>query len=56
MKTLPRLGLVVLEGSVPEVMDWLDTNRWAETTINVYYREDEGELRANAVCDCKNDN
>ena len=50
MKPLPRLGLVVLEGSLPEVMVWLDMLRWAEVTINVYERAGEGEMRANAVC------
>ena len=49
MKPLPQFGLVVLEGSLSEVMVCLDMLRWAEVHINVCCRGDTGEMRANAV-------
>lgn len=53
-KPLPQYGHVVLEGNLYAVIDWLETNTWAAAHINVYCREDTGELRANAVCDAGN--
>jgi len=51
MKPLLQFGQLMLEGSLPDVMGWLDMFRWAEVTINVYQRVGEDEMRANAVCD-----
>ena len=50
MKVLPGLHQVVTEGNLPSVLDWLNSSRWAEATVNVYCREGDEEIRANAVC------
>ena len=51
IKLLPQFGQIMLEGSLPDVMECLDMFRWAEATINVYCREDTGGIGANAVCE-----
>ncbi len=51
IKNLPQFGQVMLEGSLPDVMVWLDMLRWTEVHINVYQRVGEDEARASAVCE-----